>query len=73
MLSTFACNHFCCLNRSTARGTDDAAAQMAAAAEHAGGELLETWLILEYCDQGSFDAAIRHGRFRGDLVRSTLL
>ena len=51
----------------------DPAAQMAAVAQGAGSELLETWLILEFCDQGSFDAAIRGGRFKGDLVRALLI
>ena len=47
---------------------ESAAAQIQEAAEDAGPELLETWLILEYCDQGSFDHAIRSGKFNKDLV-----
>ena len=35
-------------------------------------EMLETWLILEYCDHGSFDTAIRSGRYVNDLVRAAL-
>lgn len=46
-----------------------AAAHIQEAAADAGPELLETWLILEYCDQGSFDHAIRTGKFNKDLVR----
>lgn len=34
-----------------------------------GADLLETWLILEFCDQGSFDHAIRAGRYTDNLVR----
>ena len=45
-----------------------AAAQIQEAADNAGPDLLETWLILEYCDQGSFDHAIRTGKFNKDLV-----
>ena len=45
-----------------------AAAQIQEAAQDAGPDLLETWLILEYCDQGSFDHAIRTGKFTKDLV-----
>ena len=41
---------------------------MANAAADPGPDLLETWLILEYCDQGSFDHAIRTGKFTNDLV-----
>ena len=41
---------------------------MANAAASPGPDLLETWLILEYCDQGSFDHAIRTGKFTNDLV-----
>ena len=49
------------------------AGQMArAAAENRKAELLETWLILEYCDQGSFDQAIRSGKFVGNLVRGCM-
>ena len=33
-------------------------------------ELLETWLILEYCDHGSFDNSIRAGNYMCDLVRT---
>ncbi len=46
------------------------AAQMQQAADK-GAELLETWLILEFCDQGSFDHAIRAGRYANDLVRKS--
>ena len=41
----------------------------AQAAADTGPDLLETWLILEYCDQGSFDHAIRSGKFTKDLVQ----
>jgi hypothetical protein len=41
---------------------------MANGAADPGPDLLETWLILEYCDQGSFDHAIRTGKFTNDLV-----
>ena len=34
-----------------------------------GIELLETWLILEYCDCGSLEAAVLEGRYLNDLVR----
>ena len=34
-----------------------------------GAELLETWIILEFCDQGNFSHAIRHGRFADNLPR----
>ena len=52
-----------------AAGGGSAATQMArAAADNRKAELLETWLILEFCDQGSFDQAIRGGRFAGNLV-----
>ena len=40
-------------------------------ASNGGPDLLETWLILEYCDQGSFDHAIRSGKFTKDLVRAS--
>ena len=54
-----------------------AAAQMkeagAQAAADTGPDLLETWLILEYCDQGSFDHAIRSGKFTKDLVQPSKL
>lgn len=53
-----------------ARMHGSAAAQIQEAAEDAGPELLETWLILEYCDQGSFDHAIRSSRFNKDLVQA---
>ncbi len=55
---------------SQSRMHGSAAAQIQEAAEDAGPELLETWLILEYCDQGSFDHAIRSGKFNKDLVRA---
>ncbi|BDA49709.1 probable LIM domain-containing serine/threonine-protein ki at C-terminar half [Coccomyxa sp. Obi] len=35
-------------------------------------ELLETWLILEYCDHGSFDNAIRAGKYMSDLTNGIL-
>ena len=38
-----------------------------------GADLLETWLILEFCDQGSFDHAIRAGRYIDNLVRPLML
>lgn len=31
-------------------------------------ELLETWLILEYCDCGSLEDAAMEGKYRDDLV-----
>ncbi len=31
--------------------------------------LLETWMLLEYCDQGNLENASRDGRFTGDFVR----
>ena len=33
-----------------------------------GVELLETWLILEYCDCGSLEDATLEGKYRDDLV-----
>ncbi len=50
------------------RSDDTPADQMKQAAK--GADLLETWLILEYCDHGSFDHAIRAGKFVNDLVRT---
>ncbi|KAK9904772.1 hypothetical protein WJX75_002233 [Coccomyxa subellipsoidea] len=47
------------------------AAQMQQAAEK-GADLLETWLILEFCDQGSFDHAIRAGRYIDNLPNGVL-
>ncbi|CAL8464411.1 g3946 [Coccomyxa elongata] len=35
-------------------------------------ELLETWLILEYCDHGSFDNSIRAGNYMCDLTSGIL-
>ncbi len=35
-----------------------------------GVELLETWLILEYCDCGSLEDATLEGKYVNDLVRS---
>ncbi len=34
-----------------------------------GVELLETWLILEYCDCGSLEDATLEGKYIDDLVR----
>ncbi len=50
------------------RSDDSPADKMQQAAK--GADLLETWLILEYCDQGSFDHAIRAGKYVNDLVRT---
>ena len=47
------------------RPQDSAAAQMRQAARE-GADFLETWLILEYCDQGSLHDAVCSGRFRRD-------
>ena len=33
-----------------------------------GIELLETWLILEYCDCGSLEEAMLEGKYSADLV-----
>ena len=33
-----------------------------------GVELLETWLILEYCDCGSLEDATLEGKYTDDLV-----
>ena len=33
-----------------------------------GIELLETWLILEYCDCGSLEEAMLEGKYSNDLV-----
>jgi len=49
------------------RNEDNAGEQMQKAAS-SDADLLETWLILEFCDHGSFDQAIRSGKFRNDLV-----
>ena len=35
-----------------------------------GIELLETWLILEYCDCGSLEEAMLEGKYSADLVSS---
>ena len=32
-------------------------------------ELLETWIVMAFCDQGTLEQAIRQGRFRRSLVR----
>ena len=37
-----------------------------------GVELLETWLILEYCDCGSLEDATLEGKYKDDLVRHPL-
>ena len=34
-----------------------------------GIELLETWLILEYCDCGSLEDSVLEGKYKNDLVR----
>ncbi|BDA49710.1 probable mitogen-activated protein kinase kinase kinase 12 at C-terminar half [Coccomyxa sp. Obi] len=52
------------------RSDDSPADQMQQAAK--GADLLETWLILEYCDQGSFDHAIRAGKYVSDLPSGVL-
>lgn len=31
-------------------------------------QLLETWMLLEYCDQGNLESAARESRFRNDFV-----
>lgn len=31
-------------------------------------QLLETWMLLEYCDQGNLEAAARESRFKNDFV-----
>ena len=37
----------------------------------AGGEpeLLETWIVMSFCDQGTLEQAIRQGRFARNLAR----
>ena len=59
-----------CFSRVASQRSMDgsAAAQIQEAADGDGPDLLETWLILEYCDQGSFDHAIRSGKFNKNLV-----
>lgn len=36
-------------------------------------QLLETWMLLEYCDQGNLEAAAREARFKDDFVRLPLV
>ena len=60
----------CRVHGSAAAQIKEAGAQAAA---DTGPDLLETWLILEYCDQGSFDHAIRSGKFTKDLVQPSKL
>lgn len=36
-------------------------------------ELLETWLILEYCDHGSLEGSSRSGSYKSDLVSAICL
>ncbi len=31
-------------------------------------QLLETWMLLEYCDQGNLESAAREARFQRDYV-----
>ena len=31
-------------------------------------QLLETWMLLEYCDQGNLESAARESRFKNDFV-----
>ncbi len=31
---------------------------------------METWMLLEYCDQGNLESAARDCRFQGDFVRA---
>lgn len=31
-------------------------------------QLLETWMLLEYCDQGNLESAAREARFKNDFV-----
>lgn len=31
-------------------------------------QLLETWMLLEFCDQGNLEAAARESRFKNDFV-----
>ncbi len=31
-------------------------------------QLLETWMLLEFCDQGNLEAAARDSRFKNDFV-----
>ncbi|CAL8464410.1 g3945 [Coccomyxa elongata] len=52
------------------RSDDSPADKMQQAAK--GANLLETWLILEFCDQGSFDHAIRAGKYVNDLPSGVL-
>ena len=65
-------SHMCMVSSMTVgrRSDDSPADQMKQAAK--GADLLETWLILEHCDQGSFDHAIRAGKFANDLVRTAI-
>ena len=32
--------------------------------------MMETWMLLEYCDQGNLESAARDCRFKGDFVRA---
>jgi hypothetical protein len=36
-------------------------------------QLLETWMLLEYCDQGNLEAAAREARFKDDFVGACCL
>ena len=36
-------------------------------------QLLETWMLLEYCDQGNLESAAREARFQRDYVKLFLL
>ena len=35
-------------------------------------QLLETWMLLEYCDQGNLESAAREARFQRDYVNNFL-
>lgn len=36
-------------------------------------QLLETWMLLEYCDQGNMESAAREARFKNDFVSACCL
>lgn len=42
--------------------------QKAAGERDLSDQLLETWMLLEYCDQGNLEAAARDARFKRDFV-----
>ena len=35
-------------------------------------ELLETWIVMAFCDQGTLEHAVRQGRFNRNQARPTL-